>query len=137
MSDDRGSESSPSVPGDDEQRPWLDDPAVLAWLDQHATELRRDASGPRILYTTLVGGFVIGLVAYVGGYLLRSTAPTEPLGLLADLLYTFGLALWTGVVIVVFVELYPAAKRRQIRQALDAYEASRRGTSKGKDDGAT
>jgi hypothetical protein len=34
------------------------------------------------------------------------------------------LALWTGVVVVVFVHIFPEGKRRQIQQALDAYEAA-------------
>jgi hypothetical protein len=42
----------------------------------------------------------------------------------ADLLYQLGLALWTGVVLVVFVEIWPEAKRRQYQQALDADEAA-------------
>jgi hypothetical protein len=44
---------------------------------------------------------------------------------LADLLYTLGWALWTGVVVVVFIQLYPETKKRQYKQALDAYEAAR------------
>ena len=71
-------------------------------------------------------GFVIGLAAHVGGYLLRSSATTEPLGLVADLLYALGWALWTGVVVVVFVQILPEAKRRQIKRGLDAYEAALR-----------
>jgi hypothetical protein len=51
---------------------------------------------------------------------------TEPLGLVADLLYALGYALWTGVVVVVFVQIIPEAKRRQFKQALDAYEAAQR-----------
>jgi F0F1-type ATP synthase assembly protein I len=69
---------------------------------------------------------VVGLVAYVAGYLLRSSATTEPLGLLVDLMYTFGFALWTAAVVVVLVEIVPEVKRRQIRHALEAYEAIRR-----------
>ena len=42
---------------------------------------------------------------------------------MADLLYALGWALWTGVVVVVFVEIVPQAKRRQIKRAIDAYEA--------------
>ena len=38
--------------------------------------------------------------------------------------YTFGWALWTGAVVVVFVQIWPEAKRRQFKQALDAYEAA-------------
>jgi hypothetical protein len=71
-------------------------------------------------------GFVVGLAAHVGGYLLRSSATTEPLGLVADLLYALGWALWTGVVVVVFVQVFPEVKRRQYKQALDAYEAAQR-----------
>jgi hypothetical protein len=52
--------------------------------------------------------------------------PSEPLGLIADLLHALGWSLWTGVVVAVFVEVIPEVKRRQIRQALEAYEALRR-----------
>jgi hypothetical protein len=69
-------------------------------------------------------------VAYVAGYLLRSTSPTEPVGLLADLVYTFGFALWTAAVVVVLIEVIPEVKRRQIRRSLEAYEAIRRGEAK-------
>ena len=51
---------------------------------------------------------------------------TEPLGLVADLFYALGYALWTGVVVVVFVQVFPEAKRRQFKQALAAYEAAQR-----------
>ena len=44
--------------------------------------------------------------------------------LLADLLYALGWALWTSVVVVLFVQIWPEAKRRQFKQALDAYEAA-------------
>ena len=60
-------------------------------------------------------------------------ATTEPLGLLADLLYTFGFALWTAAVVVVLVEIIPEAKRRQVRRALEAYEAKRRDKPRQKD----
>jgi hypothetical protein len=51
---------------------------------------------------------------------------TEPLGLVADLLYALGFALWTGVVVVMFVQVIPEVKRRQFKQALDAYETAQR-----------
>jgi membrane protein DedA with SNARE-associated domain len=95
--------------------------------------LRQGAYGQRFLYFTLAGAFVVGLIAYVAGYFLRSTATTEPFGLLADLLYTFGFALWTAAVVVVLVEIIPEAKRRQVRRALEAYEAKMRDTSRRKD----
>jgi hypothetical protein len=95
-----------------------------AWIGAHLTELRRSIYGQQILRWSLTFGLVVGLAAHVVGYLLRSSAPTEPLGLVADLLYSLGFALWTGVVLVAFVQIIPEAKRRQIEQALDAYEAA-------------
>ena len=62
---------------------------------------------------------------YVAGYLLKTAARTEPLGLLSDMVYTFGFALWTAAVIIVLLEVIPDVKRRQIRRALEAYEATR------------
>jgi hypothetical protein len=58
---------------------------------------------------------VVGLAAHVGGFLLKSWETTEPLSVLADLLYTLGWALWTGVVVVVFIQLYLETKRRQYK----------------------
>jgi hypothetical protein len=97
----------------------------LAWIEEHLPELRRAASGQRILYISLVG-FVVGLAAHVGGYRLKSSVTTEPLGLVADLLYALGWALWTGVVVVLFAQILPEAKRRQATRALDAAEAALR-----------
>jgi hypothetical protein len=48
------------------------------------------------------------------------------LTLLADLLYALGYALWTGVVVVVLVQIVPEVKRRQIKRWVDTYEATRR-----------
>jgi hypothetical protein len=78
------------------------------------------------LYWILGIGVVVGLAAHVGGFLLRSSATTEPLELVADLLYSLGFALWTGVVVVLFVQIWPEAKRRQIERWLDAYDAALR-----------
>jgi hypothetical protein len=104
----------------------LDDPRVQAWTEKHLPELRRSAYGQRLLYQSLGVGFVVGLAAHVGGYLLRPSPPTEPRGLVADLLYALGFALWTGVVVVLFVEVVPEVKRRQFKRWLGAYEATRR-----------
>jgi hypothetical protein len=98
----------------------------LDWVREHLPELRRSAFGQRLLYQSLGVAFVVGLAAHVGGFLLRSEVTTEPLGLVADLLYALGWALWTGVVVVVFVQIVPEAKRRQIKGALDVYEAALR-----------
>jgi hypothetical protein len=116
------------TPGDD----WLSElgeperRAVLAWVGENLSEVRRSAYGHRSLYWALGVGFAIGLAAYGGGYALREAASTEPLRFVGDLLYTLGWALWTGVVVVVFLQIVPEVKRRQYRQALDAYEAQRR-----------
>jgi hypothetical protein len=89
-------------------------------------QLRESVFGQRIALQSLGIGFVLGLAAYVGGYALKASATTEPLKLVADLLYALGWALWTGVVVALFVEIIPRAKQRQIKRALDAYEAALR-----------
>jgi tetratricopeptide (TPR) repeat protein len=99
--------------------------ALLAWVGENLTVVRRSAYGQRTLYWSLAICFVVGLAAHVGGFLLKTWETTEPGLVLADLLYTLGWALWTGVVVVVFIQLYPETKRRQYKQALDAYEAAR------------
>jgi hypothetical protein len=105
--------------------PMLSDERVMTWMEEHLTELRHSASGQQLLYRSLMISFVVGLAAHVGGYVLLTSVPTGPLGLLADLLHAFGWSLWTGVVVVVFVQVIPEAKKRQLSQALDAYEQLR------------
>ncbi len=100
--------------------------ALLVWVGENLALVRRSVYEQRILYWSLGITFVVGLAAHVGGYLLRSSVTTEPLGLVADLLYALGWALWTGVVVVVLVQVFPEVKRRQYKQALDAYEATQR-----------
>jgi hypothetical protein len=104
----------------------LDDPGVLAWMEEHLPRLRQSAFGQRLLYQSLAVGFVVGLAAQIAGYLLRPSPPTEPLAVVADLLYALGWALWTGAVVVVFVQVVPEVKRRQVKRWLDAYEATLR-----------
>ena len=116
-------------------RPFTDE--ELAAIGAYLPELRRSVAGQRILYTSLAIGFVVGLAAHVSGYLLRSSATTQPLGLVADLLYALGWALWTGVVVVVFVQIFPEAKRRQIMRGLDAYEAALRDKARAGSDQAS
>jgi hypothetical protein len=95
-------------------------------MEEHLPEFRQQASGQRPLYWILGIGFVVGLVAHVGGFLLKTSATTEPLLLVADLLYALGFALWTSVIVVFFVQIWPEAKRRQLKRWLDAYEAALR-----------
>jgi hypothetical protein len=102
--------------------PELRNPYALNWMAENLADLKRLVSGQRILHASLAIAFVLGLALQVVGYAIKSSEPQEPLGLIADLLYALGWALWTGVVVVVFVEIVPRAKRRQIKQAIDAYE---------------
>jgi hypothetical protein len=97
---------------------------LLAWVGEHLTLVRQLASGQRPLYWILGIGVVVGLAAHVGGFLLKTSTTTEALFLVADLLYSLGFALWTGVVVVLFVQIWPETKRRQYQRALDAYEAA-------------
>jgi len=70
----------------------------MAWVGDNLTQVRQSVyDEQRILRRSLVIGFVVGLAVYVGGYLLKSSATTEPFELVADLLYSLGFALWTGV----------------------------------------
>ncbi|HEY2960664.1 MAG TPA: hypothetical protein VGM21_21045 [Actinomycetota bacterium] len=117
---------APRTLTDEERDLRLDDPHVLAWAGEHLTQLRRSVDEQRTLRWSLGIGFVVGLAAHVGGYLLRLSATTEPLGLVADLLYGLGYALWTGVVVVVFFQVIPEAKTRQVKRAVDAFEAALR-----------
>ena len=97
---------------------------LLAWVGENLTQVRRSAAGQRVFYWILGIGFVVGLAAHVGGFLLKTSVTTEPLLLMADLLYALGWALWTSVVVVLFVQIWPEVKKRQYKQALDAYEAA-------------
>jgi hypothetical protein len=135
MTDGPGARDAPHRFTGEERAPgqdWLSDLGqrerreVLAWVGENLPQVRRSVYEQRLLYRSLGIGFVVGLAAHVGGYLLTSSATTEPLGLVADLLYALGYALWTGVVVAVFVQVLPEVKRRQFKQALDAYEAARR-----------
>jgi putative ABC transport system permease protein len=67
------------------------------WIAAQLPELRRSASDASILKWFLGAAFVLGLAAHAAGYLLKSSAPSEPLGLMAELLYALGLALSANV----------------------------------------
>jgi hypothetical protein len=58
---------------------------------------------------------VVGLAAHVGGFLLKTAVTTEPVLLVADLIYALGFGLWTGVVVVVFVQIWPEAKKASVQ----------------------
>jgi putative copper export protein len=115
-----GEKSKPIPPGFTDER-------TLTWMDEHLDDLKQQyVSGQRLLYQSLVLGFLVGLAAHIAGYVMMSSTPTGTLGLAGDLLHALGWSLWTGVVVAVFVQVIPEIKRRQIKQAVDAYEALRR-----------
>jgi hypothetical protein len=133
MAGDPGAKEAPRPPAD-ERAPGQDGLGLgererdylLDWVGEHLTLVRRSASGQRPMYWVLGTVLVVGLAAHVGGFLLKTWVTTEPLLVVGDLIYTFGWALWTGAVVAVFVQIWPEAKRRQFKQALDAYEAALR-----------
>jgi hypothetical protein len=112
------------------------DPDAVEWMGTHLAELRSSVAEHRFRNQLVWIGVLVGLVAHIGGYLIRASAPAEPLGLVADLLYSLGLALWTGTVVVVLIEIVPQAKERQILNAIDVYEAKVRGGPGGRDIGS-
>jgi hypothetical protein len=140
-----GAEDAPSPSTDQEHAPGQDPfglgerehRALLAWVGENLPQVRRSVYQQRLLYWSLGIGLVVGLAAHVGGYLLRSSVTTEPLLLVADLLYALGFALWTGVVVVGFVQIFPEAKRRQLKGALEAYEAAQRESTRAASDQAS
>jgi hypothetical protein len=95
-------------------------------MQEHLSQLRQSVSGQRLVLQSLGIGFVLGLIAYAGGYAIKAAATTEPLKFVGDFLYALGWSLWTGVVVALFVEIIPRVKQRQIKHALDAYEAALR-----------
>jgi len=119
LSDEERAEQIDALIGGMERRMALD------WVGDHLPEVRRSVYGQRSLYWALGIGLIVGMAFYSGGYALKSSFTTEPLAFLGDLFYTFGWALWTGAVVVVFLQLIPQSKRRGYRQLLDAYEAER------------
>ena len=109
----------------------------LAWVSAHMDDLRRTVAERRIRNWMLWTGLGFGLVAHVAGFLLKGSVSGEPVGVFADLLYTLGWALWSGVVVVALIEIIPAAKERQIGRAIDVYEAALQARAREKADQST
>jgi hypothetical protein len=82
MTGEPGAKDAPRTFGD-EDRAQEQDPfrgmgeqerrASLEWVGENLTEVRRAAFGQRILYWSLGIGFMVGLAADVGGYLIKSS----------------------------------------------------------------
>lgn len=98
----------------------------LAWAAANLPRIRRWVSGPYFIREALTYAFVLGLAAHIGGYVLTTTATGEPLQLLVHLLATLGTTVWTGVVLVIFVQVLPDARRGYAARRLEAYEAALR-----------
>jgi hypothetical protein len=115
----------------------------LAWVAANMGRMRGWVVGPRFLYVSLVIALLLGLMAHISGYLLAASATGEPIALIADLIANLGIALWTGGVLVVFVQILPEARRRSAARYLARYEAalrergSRRGDQQPSDDRST
>jgi len=99
----------------------------LRWAAQHLPQTRGWISGRRFLYDAVVTAVIVGLIAHVVGYVLAVSGSGEPRGLVADLLSNLGVALWTGAVLVVFVQVLPDYQRRTARRLLEQSEAPMRG----------
>ena len=97
--------------------------AELRWAAQHLPQIRGWISGRRFLYDAMVTAVVLGLIAHVAGYLLGVSGSGEPRGLVADLLSNLGMALWTGAVLVVFVQVLPDYQRRTALRLIEQSEA--------------
>jgi len=98
----------------------------LEVIGEYLPQIRRSLKDQSIVKTYLAIALVLGLIAQIIGFLLKQSVGADLLGLAVDLLYSLGLALWTGVVITYFVQVLPEQKRRQIVLGLEAYEASKR-----------
>ena len=101
----------------------VDDPDTLAWMTEHLPEWRPAGFRAAALVLDPRDRLRGGPGRSCRRFLLKNSVTTEPLLLVADLLYALGWSLWTGVVVVFFVQIWPEAKRRQLKWSLDAYEA--------------
>jgi hypothetical protein len=83
----------------------------LDWVAANLEDAMGWARGRYIVRWTLVGTFLTGLVVHVLGFGLTSGGLTLPAGwpadLIGELLSSLGIALWTSVILVVFLEILP------------------------------
>jgi hypothetical protein len=100
------------------------DEAEIAWAAANLPTLRRWVTGTRFLYQALAIAFVLGLIVHVAGYVLARSGLDEPVGLIADLLTNLGIALWTGTVLVGFVQVLPESQRRAAARLLERFETA-------------
>jgi hypothetical protein len=103
----------------------------LDWAAANLEQTVGWARNPPIVRWTLLATFLVGLAVYTVGFAVTTgaiaLADGWPSALLGDLLASVGIALWTSVVIVFFLEVLPAWQSRQAarwsRAALAALQA--------------
>ena len=123
------------------ERPGLTNPQPefnedeLRWAAQNLPQIRGWISGRRFLYDAMLTAVIAGLIAHVAGYLLAVSGSGEPRGLVADLLSNLGMALWTGAVLVVFVQILPDYQRRTALRLVEQSEALLRAEDRSPDKG--
>ena len=90
----------------------------LRWAGSHLDDVAAYVRGERVLRWILGSVLVLGLVINLLGYWVGSGASGLgtgfPADLVSDLLDSFGVALWTSVVIVVALEMWPQQQRRNV-----------------------
>ncbi len=105
----------------------------LRWAAQHLPQIRGWISGRRFLHDAMLTAVILGLIAHVAGYVLAVSGSGEPRGLVADLLSNLGMALWTGAVLVVFVQVLPDYQRRTAQRLIEQSEALSRANDRSPD----
>jgi putative copper export protein len=100
--------------------------AELDYIALHLDDLRRAVEGRTILYWWLLLGFLLGLIAHLAGYFIGAATSNTVVTLLADLLRSLGTALWTGCVLILFVQVWPDVQQRGARRRFALYEKALR-----------
>jgi hypothetical protein len=65
---------------------------------------------------------LLGLIAHLAGYFIGTGTSNTVVTLLAELLRSLGTALWTGCVLILFVQVWPDVQQRGARRKLALYE---------------
>jgi hypothetical protein len=100
--------------------------AELDYVAPRLDELRRAVEGRTILYTWLLLAFLLGLIAHLAGYFIGAGSSNNVVTLLAELLRSLGTALWTGCVLILFVQVWPDVQQRRARRLIALYEKALR-----------
>ncbi len=115
--------TDPTQPSPKEETP---SEAELNYVAPRLDELRRAVEGRSILYTWLLLAFLLGLIAHLAGYFIGVGTSNNVVALLAELLRSLGTALWTGCVLILFVQVWPDVQQRRARRLIALYEKALR-----------